>query len=84
MVRTFEEREEMINGEVTKMRDEIVALQKNYDSREKHYIGESKEFTDKIQILHELLEKAQERLEEGWDPQKTCLLYTSPSPRDQA
>ena len=43
-------------------------MQIEFDHREKSYISETKEYTERIIILHDLLSKAQERLEQGWDP----------------
>ena len=71
MIKTFEEREEVISTGVTQMRDEIAQLQNSYDQREGIFVHETQQYTEKVQILHSLLEKAQEKLEAGWDPSKT-------------
>jgi len=50
------------------MRQEISNMQIGFDQREKQYISETREYTERIMTLHDLLTKAQERLEQGWDP----------------
>lgn len=71
LVRIFEERESLMNKEVLQMRTEISALQKTYDTRETKFIEESTSYADNVETLHTLIEKAEERLEEGWDPQRS-------------
>lgn len=60
-----------MNKEVLQMRTEISALQKTYDTRETKFIEESTSYADNVETLHTLIEKAEERLEEGWDPQRS-------------
>lgn len=50
------------------MRQEISNLQISFDSREKSYILETRQHSEKIKTLHKLLTNAQEKLEQGWDP----------------
>ena len=47
------------------------SLQIAFDTREKEHIKESNLYSDNVLELHDLLEKAAERLEEGWDPLKS-------------
>jgi len=68
LVKTIEEREQILSKEVETMRQEISSLQIGFDSREKSYISETRQYASKIKTLHDLLTRAQERLEQGWDP----------------
>jgi hypothetical protein len=61
------------------MRQEISNLAIGFDNREKDYIKETRDYSEKILSLHDLLTKAQERLEQGWDP----LRSVSEAFRDQ-
>ena len=66
----IQKREEVVGDEVEAMRIELSGAQIKFDTREKAYIDETRDFSDKLIGLHELLRKAQERLEQGWDPEK--------------
>lgn len=48
LVNTIQEREELLNKEAEVMRQEISNLHIGFDSREKSYIQETREYTEKI------------------------------------
>jgi predicted outer membrane protein len=79
LVNTITEREEILSKEAETMRQEISNLAIGFDNREKDYIKETRDYSEKILSLHDLLTKAQERLEQGWDP----LRSVSEAFRDQ-
>jgi hypothetical protein len=79
LVNTITEREEILSKEAEIMRQEISNLAIGFDNREKDYIKETRDYSEKILSLHDLLTKAQERLEQGWDP----LRSVSEAFRDQ-
>jgi predicted outer membrane protein len=79
LVNTITEREEILSKEAETMRQEISNLSIGFDNREKDYIKETRDYSEKILSLHDLLTKAQERLEQGWDP----LRSVSEAFRDQ-
>ena len=66
----IEKRETVVADEVEAMRIELSGAQIKFDNRERAYIEETRDFSDKLIGLHELLRKAQDRLEAGWDPEK--------------
>ncbi len=71
LIDTFNDREKLVNEEVEVVREALSSLQIAFDSREKEHIKESNLYSDNVLELHDLLEKAAERLEEGWDPLKS-------------
>ena len=71
LISWFDEREKVSAREIERMRDEVSNLQMFFDNREVSYIKETRKYAENLERLHALLEKAQERLEEGWDPQKS-------------
>ncbi len=71
LVQTVEEREKLLEQEAEVMREEVQKLQMAFDTREKSYVDETRLYTSNVHQLHDLLENAQERMEEGWDSQKT-------------
>lgn len=58
LVNTIEEWEQVLSKEVETMRQEISNLQIGFDSWEKSFILETRQYTDKIKTLHNLLTKA--------------------------
>lgn len=58
LVSTIQEREQILSKEAETMRQELSNLQIGFDNREKQYIGETRGFTEKIIVLHDLLSKA--------------------------
>ena len=66
----IEKRETVVADEVEAMRIELSGAQIKFDNRERAYIEETRDFSDKLIGLHELLRKAQDRLEVGWDPER--------------
>lgn len=71
LIDTFNEKEQIANEEVEAVREALSALQISFDQREKEHIKESTMYSENVLELHDLLEKAAERLEEGWDPVKS-------------
>lgn len=71
LIDTFNDREKLVNEEVEVVREALSSLQIAFDTREKEHIKESNLYSDNVLELHDLLEKAAERLEEGWDPLKS-------------
>ena len=70
LIGLFDEREKQAASEVDRMRNEVSSLQAMFDSREVNYISETRKYADNLDKLHGILEKAYERIEEGWDPMK--------------
>ncbi|CAI2366577.1 unnamed protein product [Moneuplotes crassus] len=70
MISIFTERENQAASDIELMRNEVVNLQKLFDNREVNYIDETRKYAENVERLHSLLEKANERLEQGWDPEK--------------
>jgi len=58
LVNTIKEWEQILTKEVETMRQEISSLQIGFDSWEKSYIIETRQYAQKIRILHNLLTKA--------------------------
>ena len=71
LISCFDEREKQAAKEIERMRDEVGNLQIVFDNREVSYVKETRKYAENLERLHALLERAQERLEEGWDPQKS-------------
>lgn len=71
LISCFDEREKQAAKEIERMRDEVGNLQMFFDNREVSYIKETRKYAENLERLHALLEKAQDRVEEGWDPQKS-------------
>lgn len=71
LISMFDDRERQASDEIEKMRNEVSNLQMFFDSREVNYIQETRKYSENVEKLHELLENAHERLEEGWDPEKS-------------
>jgi DNA repair exonuclease SbcCD ATPase subunit len=70
MVETFQNRESLANDEVNALREELQNIQLAFDQREQAYVTETRQFTDRVLQLHNFIEKANARLEQGWDPEK--------------
>jgi hypothetical protein len=70
LIEIFEEREQLLNSEIDFMRDEIKKLQLSFDTREISFIKESERFAINLEKYHNIVTKAQKRLERGWDPSK--------------
>ena len=41
-----------------------------FDDREQSYVGETRAYTERVIQLHDFIERANQRLEQGWDPEK--------------
>lgn len=71
LISLFDDREKQASTEIERMRKEVSNLQMFFDSREVNYIQETRKYAENVEKLHDLLENANERLEEGWDPEKS-------------
>jgi chromosome segregation ATPase len=71
LISLFDNREKQAAMEIERMRDEVGSLQMFFDNREVNYVQETRKYADNVKKLHTLLERAHERMEEGWDPMKS-------------